>query len=84
MVCFVLGIMGFARVMPGDSFEVSIRHGNQKWKSKGFVARDSEQRWEQDRRALGIQINSSLTVKVAAILRACFDMLMLTFRQYPN
>lgn len=64
IVCSIVGIMGFARVMPGDSFEVSIRHGNQKWKSKGHVARDSEQKWEQEKRALGIQINSSLTVKV--------------------
>jgi len=58
------GIMGFARVMPGDSFEVSIRHGSQKWKSKGFVSKDSEQKWEHEKRALSVQICSSLTVKV--------------------
>ncbi|KAF6027906.1 FAM65A [Bugula neritina] len=62
--CEMKGIMGFARVMPGDSFEVSIRHGSQKWKSKGFVSKDSEQKWEHEKRALSVQICSSLTVKV--------------------
>lgn len=56
--------MGFARVMPGDSFEVNIRHGNQKWKSKGLVSKDNEQKWDQDTRIINIHICSSLTVKV--------------------
>lgn len=68
-IVLILGIMGFARVMPGDSFEVSIRHGNQKWKSKGFVSKDSEQRWDQEKRALSVQICSSLTVKVRSELK---------------
>ncbi|XP_067939516.1 rho family-interacting cell polarization regulator 2-like isoform X2 [Watersipora subatra] len=62
--CEMKGIMGFARVMPGDSFEVNIRHGNQKWKTKGYVSKDNEQSWDQDKRTLTIQINSSLNVKV--------------------
>ena len=66
-----LGIMGFARVMPGDTFEVSIRHGNQKWKSKGYVSKDSEQTWDQDKRALAIQICSSLDVKVCTLALQC-------------
>lgn len=56
--------MGFARVMPGDSFEVSIRHGNQKWKTKGSVSKDNEQKWDQDKRTLNIMLNNSLIVKV--------------------
>ena len=62
------GIMGFARVMPGDTFEVSIRHGNQKWKSKGYVSKDNEQKWDQDKRSLNVQICSTLTVKVRRTL----------------
>ena len=69
--------MGFARVMPGDSFEVSIRHGNQKWKSKGFVSKDSEQKWDQEKRALSIQICSSLSVKVGDIALALSSCLVL-------
>ncbi|XP_065557729.1 rho family-interacting cell polarization regulator 2-like isoform X2 [Artemia franciscana] len=40
------GLQGFARLCPGDVFEISLRHGPQKWKSKGRIAKDSSQTWD--------------------------------------
>lgn len=43
------GIQGFARLCPGDVFEVTLKHGTQKWKSRGRVCKDNSQTWDNQR-----------------------------------
>jgi hypothetical protein len=47
--CQIQGIQGFARLCPGDVFELSIRHCNQKWKARGRVCKDGSQSWDRPR-----------------------------------
>lgn len=44
--CKLKGMAGFARLCPGDVFEIVVKHGHQKWKSKGRIEKNGTQRWD--------------------------------------
>lgn len=62
--CKMKGVMGFARVMPGDKFEVTMRLGNQKWKSFGRVGKDGTQAWSDDEKSFKVYTCHSFIIKV--------------------
>ena len=55
---------GFARLCPGDVFEVSIRHGPQKWKSKGRIEKGNSQRWDHPEYTFKALVGEVLSLKV--------------------
>lgn len=66
---FVLGIAGFSRLCPGDVFEIIIRHGSQKWKSRGLVNKDTTQTWENEFVIFRSLLGDILHVKVTCLYR---------------
>ncbi|XP_076050290.1 rho family-interacting cell polarization regulator 2-like isoform X2 [Oratosquilla oratoria] len=61
------GIQGFARLCPGDVFEVSLKHGTQKWKSRGRVCKDNSQTWDSQRTVMKALIGEMLVVKAVEV-----------------
>ena len=58
------GMAGFARLCPGDVFEVTIRHGPQKWKTKGRIEKNSTQRWDIPEFTFKSLVGEILVIKV--------------------
>ncbi|KAL3842257.1 hypothetical protein ACJMK2_020290 [Sinanodonta woodiana] len=61
--CKLKGIAGFARLCPGDHFEVTIRHGNQKWKTRGRVEKSGSQKWDVPEHTFKAVIGDILNIK---------------------
>ena len=57
------GLAGFARLTPGDVFQVIVNHGPQKWKSKGHI-RVKAQHWDNDYSTFKALIGDILNIKV--------------------
>ncbi|XP_035206458.1 rho family-interacting cell polarization regulator 2-like isoform X2 [Stegodyphus dumicola] len=61
------GIQGFARICSGDVFEVVLKHGDQKWKTRGRVARNGEQLWENKYVLFKSLFNEPLCIKAVEV-----------------
>ena len=68
------GIQGFARICPGDVFDITTKYGEQqKWKIRGKILKDGNQKWDGSKRvvfkALLDEVLSIKTVEVRGLGR---------------
>lgn len=64
--CTLKGLFGFARLMPGDVFEVVLRYGHQKWKSRGKIG-VTNQSWDPCARKLKASISDRFSIKASEV-----------------
>jgi hypothetical protein len=67
LICFIKGIQGFARLCPGDVFEITVKHGNQKWKTRAKVTKDGGQNWDFPEAKVTAILGEDLYIKAAEI-----------------
>ncbi|XP_042897993.1 rho family-interacting cell polarization regulator 2 isoform X2 [Parasteatoda tepidariorum] len=63
----MIGIQGFARICAGDVFEVTIKHGDQRWKSRGRVVKNGEQIWENKTISFKSFFREPLSIKAVEV-----------------
>lgn len=65
----VQAIVGFARLCAGDQFEVVIKHGHQRWRTRGKTQADKTQRWDQQPPSVTLNVlwNVPIQVKVLEV-----------------
>ena len=68
---YLSGIAGFARLTPGDNFEVVIKHGGQKWKSKGRMEKNNSQKWDNPEFTFKCLVGETLSIKVSHGTEGC-------------
>ncbi|XP_041080115.1 RIPOR family member 3 isoform X2 [Polyodon spathula] len=61
------GLVGFARLCPGDQYEVYIRLGRQRWKIKGKIQSDDRQTWDSEEMVFLPHIHESFDIKVTEL-----------------
>lgn len=63
------GIQGFARICPGDVFEITVKYGpSQKWKTKGKILKDGiNQFWENDKIVFRSLLGEVLNIKAVEV-----------------
>ncbi|KAM9738078.1 rho family-interacting cell polarization regulator 2 isoform 4-T4 [Menidia menidia] len=58
------GLAGFARLCPGDQYEIFMRYGRQRWKLKGKIEVNSRQSWDGDEMIFMPLITDLINIKV--------------------
>ncbi|KAG1667399.1 Rho family-interacting cell polarization regulator 2 [Nymphon striatum] len=67
MGTLTLQMKGFARLCPGDVFEICIKHGPQKWKNRGRVMKNSEQTWDNEQTTFKVLLPDVLVIKAVEV-----------------
>ncbi|XP_062933577.1 RIPOR family member 3 [Cynocephalus volans] len=58
------GLVGYARLCPGDQYEVLMRLGRQRWKLKGRIESDDSQTWDEEEKAFIPTLHENFDIKV--------------------
>ncbi|XP_044604454.1 RIPOR family member 3 isoform X3 [Equus asinus] len=61
------GLVGYARLCPGDQYEVLMRLGRQRWRLKGRIESDDSQTWEEEEKAFIPTLHENLEIKVTEL-----------------
>ncbi|PNJ19438.1 RIPOR3 isoform 2 [Pongo abelii] len=61
------GLVGYARLCPGDHYEVLMRLGRQRWKLKGRIESDDSQTWDEEEKAFIPTLHENLDIKVTEL-----------------
>nr|XP_021493294.1 protein FAM65C isoform X3 [Meriones unguiculatus] len=61
------GLVGYARLCPGDQYEVLMRLGRQRWRLKGRIEPDDSQTWDEEERAFVPTVHEHLEIKVTEL-----------------
>ncbi|XP_026162551.1 RIPOR family member 3 isoform X2 [Mastacembelus armatus] len=58
------GLIGFARLCPGDQYEVVVRLGRQRWRIRGRIDSDDTQSWDEEEMIFLPHIHHNFEIKV--------------------
>lgn len=61
------GLIGFARLCPGDQYEVLIRLGRQRWRIRGRIQSDDKQLWDEEEMVFLPHIHANFEIKVTEV-----------------
>ncbi|KAK7145225.1 hypothetical protein R3I94_011355 [Phoxinus phoxinus] len=61
------GLIGFARLCPGDQYEVLIRLGRQRWRIRGRIQADDRQLWDEEEMVFLPHIHGNFEIKVTEV-----------------
>lgn len=61
------GLVGYARLCPGDHYEVLIRLGRQRWRLKGKIETDDSQMWDEEERIFIPNLCENFEIKVVEL-----------------
>ncbi|XP_055510266.1 rho family-interacting cell polarization regulator 2 isoform X3 [Leucoraja erinacea] len=61
------GLAGFARLCPGDQYEIFMRYGRQQWKLKGRIEVNDRQSWDGEEIIFFPLINDLFSIKVSEL-----------------
>uniref|UniRef100_A0A803JDC7 RIPOR family member 3 n=1 Tax=Xenopus tropicalis TaxID=8364 RepID=A0A803JDC7_XENTR len=61
------GLVGYARLCPGDHYEVLIKLGRQRWRLKGKIETDDSQMWDEEERMFIPNLCENFEIKVVEL-----------------
>ncbi|XP_054856315.1 rho family-interacting cell polarization regulator 1 isoform X3 [Eublepharis macularius] len=61
------GLAGFARLCPGDQYEIFMRYGRQRWKLRGRIEANNKQVWDSEDMIFLPLITEFLSIKVTEL-----------------